>query len=118
MALASSFKIVEPSRRRKRIRVNIVATGNYVTGGDTLDLTATTNPNFLNAAGFASLPTDNEIVYLPGGYSAEFVPGTTLANGKIKVYSAAGTELAAAAYPAVLLGAPWEWEFSGPLWGF
>ncbi len=70
MALASAVKLIDISRRRKIIRLLITASANYATGGDTLDLTATTNPNNLAAAQFGSTPNDSCLIYIPGGYEA------------------------------------------------
>lgn len=78
----------------KRIHVigSIVASGNYVANGDTLNLASTEIKS-------ASLP---EFVMVKGvsGYTYDYVAGTTQANGKLKSYSAYATELAAGAYPA------------------
>lgn len=104
MALAAVLKNIDYSRRRKRFKLAVTMSGNYATGGDTLDLTAVTNPNFLPAGKFAIVPDDYDAQNAPGGYTAEFLPGTTLANGKVLFRSAAGAEVAAAAYPGALSG--------------
>ena len=86
--------------------LQIVPTGNYTTGGDVLDLTKIV----VNASGVSLIKAPPLCLVAGGllsGYSAQIVPGTNTANlataYKIKFFSAAGTELAAAAYPAVLL---------------
>jgi hypothetical protein len=115
MALAAQLKVVDVSRRRRVLRLLITPSGNYTTGGDTLDLTQVTNPAFKAGGFFGGMPDDWALINCPGGYNAEYFPGTALNNGKIKFYSAAGTEIGAAAYPAILQGDPLEFEFSGPI---
>jgi hypothetical protein len=58
------------------------------------------------------------IVNAPVGYNAEIIPGTTLKNWKLKVYTAAGTEMTAIAYPAALTADPFLCELTGPLGNF
>lgn len=110
MALASALDYIDITRRKKRRRVKITPSGNYVAGGDTLDLTKMTNPNNLGAALFANPPKFAAQQNAPGGYAAEFIPGATLATCKVK-YSVNGAELAAGAYPAVLTGDTTTLEF-------
>lgn len=118
MALAVAVKVVDITRRRKVVRVTITPSGSYTTGGDILNLTGMSNPNWLVGAFMAALPNDSALCNSPNGYNAEFIPGTTLANGKMKFFSSSGTEIAATTYPAGLSGDPLEYEFSGPLWKF
>lgn len=116
MALASTVTVVDITRRRKRKTIQVTPSGNYVAGGDTIDLTATTNPSFLAGAGFGSVPKRYIACRAPGGYTAEYIPGATLATCKVKYYSAAGQELAAGAYPAALTGDVTEVELSTALY--
>jgi len=87
----------------------IAASGNYATGGDTLDLS--------QVAGLAtSLAPDNVDIVSAGspgsGWIYGFVPGTNLSNNKMQVFGQSGsqgsatalTELAAGAYPAGVTG--------------
>lgn len=104
MALASKITYIDYTRRRKRRSLTITPSGNYVVGGDTLDLTKTTNPNFIASSSFAGVPQNSISQNAPGGYTAEFIPGATLAACKVKYYASDGTELAAGAYPAALTG--------------
>ena len=83
----------------KRIHAigTIVATGNYATGGDILDLSdfsikSNRVPLFVDVIGIA-------------GYDYRYVNGTTIANGKLMAFqngavTSPAAELAAAAYPA------------------
>jgi hypothetical protein len=67
----------------------VIATGTvgaadtYVTGGFTIDL---------SVYGLNSIVVVDTIVFSTGHWGI-YVPGTTTANGKIKVFSAAATEL-------------------------
>ena len=87
----------------------ITLSSNYATGGDTLDFTAMTKP--IGCPGIPAsehgsgipLPTTVSI-YGKNGYGLGYVPGTTAANGKVKITTASNTELAAGAYPAGLTG--------------
>lgn len=90
----------------------LVFSGSYATGGDTLDFT---NAG-VNSAVPPGIDIGGKVVRVSidsnggaasqggiGGYF-QFIPGTTLLNGKLKVFSAAGVELAAGAYPAAVTG--------------
>jgi hypothetical protein len=98
------------SRRRKERRYSVQPTGNYTVGGDIFDFSTVLNPNFFGDVNLSNVPGFDEVSFeLPGGYTAQMVPGggTTLATAwLLKVFSAAGTELLAAAYPAALLATP------------
>ncbi len=89
----------------KRIHLigQVTASGNYATGGDTLDV---------SVAGPAGLPSSQPpmIAWIDGlsGYDFVFAPGTAQNNGKVKVFAngaAAGAfpELASGAYPAAII---------------
>lgn len=87
----------------------ITASGSYTTGGDTLDLTAITGaPGQGMPPGSSQLPLQ-VLVQGQAGYEYAFVPGTTLANGKLKVQQCAGSgsplaEIAQSSYPAGVTG--------------
>ena len=69
--------------------------GNYVTGGDTLDFTQVadklSSTQVIQA--FAESQNGNSGYYVP-------IAGTALNNWKLKAFSGGGTEIAAGAYPA------------------
>jgi hypothetical protein len=69
--------------------------GNYVTGGDTLDFTQIANqlPSDTIVQVFAESQNGNSGYYIP-------VQGTTLNNWKLKAFLGGGTEISAGAYPA------------------
>jgi hypothetical protein len=112
MALAAAIQAVDFSRRRKTITYKVTFSGNYTAGGDTLNLTTATNPKFLSGAFLGYVPTEYRVCNDAAGYGFEWVPGTTLANGKLKLWSSANTELAAGAYNAALTGDSLLIEFS------
>lgn len=87
----------------------IAVTGNYVAGGDTINLnpSAIKDPNGVGLLGDPlnqpKTPPTIDAQAL-GGYYAQLDPGTTLATNKIQFYTSEGNELAAGAYPAGITG--------------
>ncbi|HWY05692.1 MAG TPA: hypothetical protein VNY24_02465 [Candidatus Acidoferrales bacterium] len=69
--------------------------GNYPTGGDTLDFTQIANvlPSDTIVQVFAESQNGNSGYYVP-------IQGTALNNWKLKAFAGGGLELAAGAYPA------------------
>jgi hypothetical protein len=69
--------------------------GNYPTGGDTLDFTTVADklPSTQIIQVFADSQNGNAGYYVP-------VQGTALNNWKLKAFTGGGTEVAAGAYPA------------------
>ena len=110
MAIAVQVTQMEASGQQIYLTFNLVASGNYVTGGDTIDFTklvaASSNLNAQWAGVVAaSLPPINFTVWTAGGnLSRDYVgiQGTAMNNSKIKMNTTKGstTELAAGAYPA------------------
>lgn len=112
MALAFTVTATDRSTNALRVYGKIVASGSYVAGGDTLSLAgqsqivSSTVPFFVSVQSQASAGAS--------GFEYRFVPGTTLANGKLQVFgqqptSATGgviamSEVAAGAYPAGVTG--------------
>jgi hypothetical protein len=119
MAIAAAVKIVDYTRRKKKLVIALTFSGSYSTGGDTLNFTTMTNPSFVANANVAKIPSVADVVFQngAGGYDFDFVPGTTLANSKIKIFSAANTELAAGAYNAALTGDTLNVEINRPIYG-
>ena len=70
-------------------------TGNYPTGGDTLDFTQVANqlPSDTIVQVFAESQNGNSGYYIP-------VQGAALNNWKLKAFVGGGTEISAGAYPA------------------
>ena len=106
MALAISITKVASDGQDCVVYFNIMPSGNYVVGGDTLDFTKTTqDAAFVGQA--AMIPTSQPPVNLQvadcgGNITNGFVPvlGTTQANCKLKVTTAFNTELTAIPYVA------------------
>ena len=69
--------------------------GNYSTGGDTLDFTQVADklPSTQIIQVFADSQNGNSGYYVP-------VQGTALNNWKLKAFNGGGTEISAGAYPA------------------
>jgi hypothetical protein len=106
MAIASSLIAIDPTRRNVRRTLALTFSGDYATGGDALDLTATANPNGLEGAKAFSLnPTVYGVRNVPDGYTSEIVAGAAPNAWRVKWFTASNTELAAGAYPAGISGA-------------
>lgn len=104
MALACSITKVMTDGQNCTVNFNLVASGSYVTGGDTVNLiTATQDPAFQGLVAFvpSSIGVVNFDVWDSGGNLAiqtAPVMGSTLANNKVKFATAFNTELAAGLY--------------------
>lgn len=100
MTMTAALAAGEPKLHAPfRFVVSITLSGNYVTGGDTVDLTAAKLP--------VSKPPETWTLEHDSTYQFVWVPGTTLANGKIKIYDMTTVgERAAGAYPGSLTGSP------------
>jgi hypothetical protein len=124
MAVAVVSKVAHQpdiTRRYKRIRVFLTLSGSYVAGanGFVVDFTQLTNPFLFPAAFPGSVPDDVEIISLPAGFSGQWNPGTTLANGQLEIFTAPGVELISEALPAALTAAnAIELELQGHIGAF
>jgi hypothetical protein len=124
MALGLVATMTDHEMRKKTVEVSAQASGNYVAGGDTTNLTSIANPKQLVDAGinYPGTIEDWEVVSSPAGYQGVLVPGATLATWKLKVLqggaavSSPSAEIPAAAYPAALLtvGNVFILRFKGP----
>lgn len=81
------------------------APASYPTNGDTLDLSAVTNPNGLIGAYVTLPPAVEDINFMDSlaGALCEWVPGSTIKNALVKIWSSAGTEHANGNYTAAEL---------------
>lgn len=104
MPLALTILDVDNSGKSLYVTVGITASGTYPTGGDTVDLTTLFGKGALGKVFVAGKPPLYGYGAGTSGHSYGFIPGTTLANGKMKINTAAGTELTNAAYPASITG--------------
>jgi len=99
--MALTFTLVDTWDDGRRIHVSgtVAASGNYTTGGDTLDLSqvpiiASTQPPITGTSWMDGL----------SGYDYVFYPGTAMNSNKVKIFQQGSTsgafpELAAGAYP-------------------
>lgn len=102
MAIALEVRKVGQSRRHRKIIYKATPTGNYPTGGDTIDFTAATNPLSLPLAFLAFPPTVDQVGFLDSlaGNDPEYVAGTTLKNGLLKLWNSQNNEHANGVYSA------------------
>ena len=123
MSLTSSVSTANHELRMKEVTLAVVPTAGtaYVTGGDTLDLTAATNPKFIPDAQMSNTAyiSTAEVIASPPGFTGKLVAGTTLANWKLLIEeNAAGAgafaEIPQANYPAGCAGATFTCRFRGP----
>lgn len=107
MPLAAVVKMIDHTRRRRIVTLQVTPSGAYPAGGDTLDLSAVTNPNAFARAGFGStfIPDKQDVTFKDSlaGALPEWIQGADFKSCKIKLFSSAGTEHAAAAYTAAEL---------------
>ena len=117
MSLALTVQSVNHELRRKKLYLIATASGNYVTGGDTVNLQAIT-PALGQAAdatvGYPGTIKHSEVCNNPDGYTSNLIPGATLATWKLQVFASDGTELAAGAYPAGVIATPFVFSIEGP----
>ncbi len=104
--MALTFSLVDSWEDGHRIHVcgTVAASGNYTTGGDTLDLSqfpiiASTQPPIQGTAWMDGL----------AGYDYVFAPGATINTNRVKMFQEHGSagpfqELAAGAYPGAIIG--------------
>jgi hypothetical protein len=115
MALAISVTSVNKVQRDFIVRGSIVASGSYVTGGDTLNFATATFRLGVDGIKSSSAPT-SIAVWSQGGaaITAYFdyrpILGTTQANNLLQVFVGAGTEVGAGAYPAGVTSDTIEFE--------
>jgi hypothetical protein len=116
MAIALSVQTVHHDLRTKRLYLIATPTGNYTTGGDTVNLQA------INAAlgqadatvGYPGNIKNYSVISAPDGYTANLIKGATLATWKLQAFSASTAELAQAAYPAGVLAGTFVILVEGP----
>jgi hypothetical protein len=102
--MALTFSLIDTWDDGKRVHVTgtAAASGNYSTGGDTLDLS-----QFPIIA--ATKAPVQGTAWMDGiaGYDYVFIPGAAMNNNKVKIFQQAASagpfpELAAGAYPAAI----------------
>ena len=100
MALAITITDIDSGEDNLYVFGLLTASGNYATGGDTLDFTTVASQ--INAS---QAPLQVWVGGVTGdNYGFVRAASPTLANGKIKINTASNTELGAGAYPARITG--------------
>lgn len=104
MAIAATVLRIDNKQKRLERVLQLTLSGNYTTGGDTLDLTKVVGGTLgsMEAVQFHRNPDIYGVKHMPQGYFAELIPGSGLNNWLFKIYTANVTELAQAAYPGPL----------------
>lgn len=102
MALAASKNAEWYDGKRYFVSLTLTASGNYATGGDTLNIAALVKTARIPITGYAQIEGQ-------AGFQYCFVPGTDNTSHKIKIFqsgtaSAAFNEVGAGAYPAGITG--------------
>jgi hypothetical protein len=77
--------------------VNLVFSGSYVTGGDTVNLQSLGIPS--SQVPISCLGVEGQV-----GTTYNWIPGTTQANGKIFITQGATVQVTAGAYPGSITG--------------
>lgn len=117
MAVSVKCVSVDETRRFRFRRYALTLSGNYTTGGDTVDFTSMSaanrggNPRALPPT--KPLPGSDQIDIdkVPNGYGIDLNQNgssPTIKNYLLKITTTANTELAAGAYPAALTASPVE----------
>ena len=104
MAVALTVLDIDNSGKSVYVTCGVTFSGNYSTGGDTVDLTTVIGKGRLGRVFVQQAPPLYGWSTCTTGASIAFIPGTTLANGKLKINTASNTELAAGAYAAQFTG--------------
>jgi hypothetical protein len=109
--MANMLTIVEdgPLFKNRRIRYNVALSGLYVQAvrgsnvGEVLNLGAAVGKfDAMQYWGYTG-PKFGDPAQPPAGYTAKIVPGADGSHWLFQIYSSAGNELAAGAYPAAIL---------------
>lgn len=96
ITLTQQPQFYDMGTRIASVRVDFVLSGSYATGGETVDLTQIPRVHVRDKSKI-------KVIWFQsanGVYAYNFVFGSNLTNGKIKILTALGTELGAGAYAA------------------
>jgi len=104
MPLALTVVDIDNSGKTTYVTCTVVASGTYPTGGDTIDFTTIIGKQYLGKVFVAAKSPLYGYAAGTTGDAYGLIPGTTMANGKLKINTASNTELANAAYPARITG--------------
>jgi hypothetical protein len=104
MALALTVVDIDNSGKTTYVTCLVTPSGNYTTTGDTIDFTTIIGKQYLGKVFIAAKSPLYGYAAGTTGDSYAVIPGTTMANGKLKINTASATELGAGAYPARITG--------------
>ncbi len=114
-AAVTNQKTTDSTQSTQVLLANVVLSGSYTAGGDTLDLSKypCQSHGLARRVFFTEQPT---ATVAPSGYNFYYQRGTTNANGKLRITSTGGTEFSGAYSAApTLLAAIIELEATFPL---
>lgn len=95
MSLALSTQTVHHKLRTKQLYLNAQASGNYVPGGDTVNLQSGITPALGQAdatVGYPGVIKNYGVISAPPGFSANLVKGGTLSTWGLQVFETAAAE--------------------------
>ena len=107
MAIAITVKNVDAPGSTVLVTGTLAFSGNYTTGGDTLDWTTATEQIAPSGKTIPSVtPPQLVLVASQDGNADNYVSvqGNALNNWKVKCFAAGGTEVSAGAYPTAITG--------------
>lgn len=128
MAVTITINRIGAEEHAVIVEGTLTFTGNYATGGDTVDFTGVNStlayaaeaaqqanqiPSNLGPLGLVEIEEQPPNGTTPQGYIPYFIPGTTLANGLLWIATALGqppTQLGAGAYPAGMLATTFQFR--------
>lgn len=107
MALALTTQTVHTDLRTKRLYLIATPSGNYVTGGDAVNLSAITSAlgQANGTVGYPGNIKDFGVISAPAGYVANLIKGATLATWKLQVFQTTSTGTVAAPTITTLVNA-------------
>lgn len=116
MAMAAALIALMNATRRIQAEYTITVSGNYATGGDTLNLTTATNLTAVPYEGPIEVPAVPPKLFEVncGGYYAQLKTPSpaNLSSYLIQWFTPGGAEVAAGAYPAAILAGQLTMELS------
>jgi hypothetical protein len=95
MSLALSSQAAHHRLRTKQLYLNAQASGNYIPGGDLLNLQAISSPTpgaKDNTVGYPGNISDYAVISAPPGFSGNLVKGATLSTWGLQVFETAAAE--------------------------
>lgn len=95
MSLALTPQAVHHDLRTKRLYLNAQASGNYIPGGDVVNLNAITSPTpgaTDNRVGYPGNIKNYGVISAPPGFSANLIKGATLSTWALQVFETGAAE--------------------------